>query len=146
MSSLYQMANEKLTSVGQWAADFSWPMSSWFQLANEQLISVGLCEADIWPMSTWFQLANEKLTSVSQWATDTSMVLLHREIPSRVDLTECSSVRNSIIKTWTDRQTCAILQMLSHLKKNQTNGLFIVKLRSRSRSQVRSQVRSRKYS
>ena len=33
------------------------------------------------------------------------MELLNREIPSRVDVTECSSVRNSIIKTCTDRPT-----------------------------------------
>ena len=43
------------------------------------------------------------------------MELLHGEIPSIVNLTECSSVRNSIIKRDTNRQTCAILQMLSHL-------------------------------
>ena len=45
----------------------------------------------------------------------TRMELLHGEIPSIVNLTECLSVRNSIIKGDTDRQTCAILQMLSHL-------------------------------
>ena len=36
-----QFNNGQLISVGQWAADVSWPMSSWHYLANEQLMLVG---------------------------------------------------------------------------------------------------------
>ena len=64
-------------------------MSSWYQVTNKKLTSIG----------------NEQLTSVGQWAADTSEELLHGGIPSRVDLTEYSSVKNFIIKTCTDRRT-----------------------------------------
>ena len=91
MSSWFQLANEQLILVGQWAADFSWPISSWFQLANEQLISVGQWAADFrWLMSSWHQYG---------------IVTWRNSIKSRQ-----SAYRSSIIKTQkrhrlTDRQT-----------------------------------------
>ena len=92
MSSLCQLTNEQLTSVSQWAGYVCWPMSSWFRLANEQLISVGQWDADI----------SMELRNSSNSRSDRMFI----------------SYRNSIISSkhvQTDQQTCAILQMLSHL-------------------------------
>ena len=70
MSSWCKLANEKLISACQWAADVI--------LANEQLMYDGQWAAGISRLiNSWCKLANMQVTLVAQWSTKWSMSSWH---------------------------------------------------------------------